>query len=282
MLARTASRQPSLPAVQRASLLQLSLMGIAVAAFVTLAVYLAVKMMSNSRLSGVTLYAGPPMKLTGSAVEVSGDRIPLLSVGIEYTYGFWIHLHDITNSPQHKLVWFRSPTGTLSDASPVVYMDGTSNKLHVAVKTKAAKGGLVNLSALHEPGSGYLVSSIDYLPLARWCHVVAVVDNKTVTLFLDSEVYSVRSVDDISTKSMTPILSGTHGNVVIGARAGGALAPNAFFSGLTFYNHALRQQEVKRLYSTGPVTNASFLRKLGLPAYGLRSPVYRIADALPE
>jgi len=51
------------------------------------------------------------------------------------------------------------------------------------------------------------------------------------------------------------------------------------FSGLvaslTFFNHDLNAKDIYRIYEAGPVDNLA--AKLGLPAYGVRSPIYRIS-----
>jgi hypothetical protein len=45
-------------------------------------------------------------------------------------------------------------------------------------------------------------------------------------------------------------------------------------SSFTSYNYELNQQDIYSIYNDGPITG--FLAKLGLGAYGVRSPVYKL------
>jgi hypothetical protein len=130
---------------------------------------------------------------------------------------------------------------------------------------------------------------IDYIPLQRWVHV-AVVVNETVNegymaAYLDGElVKSISSVDKIKLSNGTNIAVSFQNLNLIKAGdlyLGGDIYNtdiNKGFSGMvskvTISNFDLNGEEIKRLYVQGPMDNLS--SKLGLPAYGLRSPVYRV------
>jgi len=130
---------------------------------------------------------------------------------------------------------------------------------------------------------------IDYIPLQRWVHV-AVVVNETVnrgyiTTYLDGEVVSSISSSDRVTLSNGTTLSVNYtglnlskkGDVYIGGDTYNANIP-AGFSGLVgrvvFSNFDMNGQEIKDIYLRGPVENLT--SKLGLPAYGVRNPIYKI------
>lgn len=142
--------------------------------------------------------------------------------------------------------------------------------------------------------------TIDYIPLQRWVHVAIVVNEEvnrgSIQAFLDGEL--VKSVE--SGKTTPPIefaeASGQNksmysqtyefqnlnldkpGDIYIG----GSLMENAGpgFSGLvskiTFVNHDLNVKDIYNLYIEGPIDNLA--AKLGLPAYGVRSPIYKIGS----
>ena len=146
--------------------------------------------------------------------------------------------------------------------------------------------------------------TLDYIPLQRWVHVVVVVNEDvssggSITAYVDGEyVKSVTSKTDLSTYNLgfgtatdgTSLLSGKavptfnvtdvdldkKGNFYVGGSTGSAVG--AGFSGMVsmiqLFNYDLNANDVYSLYQKGPVDN--MLAKVGLPAYGIQSPIYRI------
>lgn len=129
---------------------------------------------------------------------------------------------------------------------------------------------------------------VDYVPLQRWVHITVIV-NETVNrgdmyLYMDGEL-----VKTLSSSEAEKLSDGTEvkynfqnlnlakkGDIWVGGSTTGAAGPG--FSGLVakvgFTNYDMNATEVYKEYLKGPVDNLT--SKLGLPAYGLRSPVYRI------
>lgn len=135
-----------------------------------------------------------------------------------------------------------------------------------------------------------------YIPLQRWVHVACVINENvnggTITGYIDGEL----SVNVTSSTKSTPVevSTGTSkkkiypvsdisninmtntGDVYIGGSVSDAIGPG--FSGLVskvqFYNYDLSAKDVYASYQSGPIDN--LLAKLGLPAYGIQSPVYKI------
>jgi hypothetical protein len=151
--------------------------------------------------------------------------------------------------------------------------------------------------------------SIDYIPLQRWVHVVLVVNENvtsggSITAYVDGEVVNtVNSKNtDLSTLSVggtkikeTTIVGSTptakypvpqfnitnvdldkKGDIYTGGAVGSTVGPG--FSGMLsmvqFFNYDMNVNDVYTLYQKGPVDN--MLAKLGLPAYGVQSPIYRV------
>lgn len=149
--------------------------------------------------------------------------------------------------------------------------------------------------------------TIDYVPVQRWVHVAVVVNEEvnggTITGYLDGEL--VKSVNSRSTyapdssnsnrayNTVTYKKNGTaqnvdmrlqifnadldkKGHVYIGGNSSSPIGTG--FSGMvskvTFANFDMNAQDVYQLYLNGPID--SLLAKLGLPAYGVQSPIYRI------
>jgi phosphate/sulfate permease len=158
--------------------------------------------------------------------------------------------------------------------------------------------------------------SIDYIPLQRWVHVVLVVNENvtsggSITAYVDGEfVKTVNAKTDLTNLTVqqssvatkinaiikTPAVGTTKpavyyptpkfnitnvdldkkGNIYTGGSVGSGVGPG--FSGMLsmvqFFNYDMNVNDIYTLYQKGPVDN--MLAKLGLPAYGVQSPIYRV------
>jgi len=133
---------------------------------------------------------------------------------------------------------------------------------------------------------------VDYIPLQRWVHVGVVV-NETVnrgyiTTYLDGEVVSSISSNDRVTlsdasggKNISVSFTGLNlskkGDIYIGGESYNENMPKGFsglVSRVVVSNFDMNGEEVRDVYLRGPVENLT--SKLGLPAYGVRSPIYKI------
>jgi len=141
--------------------------------------------------------------------------------------------------------------------------------------------------------------TIDYIPLQRWVHVAISVNEEvnsgTMSVFLDGELVK-HEVSGKETKKIEFSLEGSNtpvmesvvrkyqnlnldkvGNVWVG---GSMMDPEIGpgFAGLVskieFVNYDMNVSDIYAKYMEGPIDNLA--SKLGLPAYGMRSPVYRI------
>jgi hypothetical protein len=172
-------------------------------------------------------------------------------------------------------------------ANPVVFMDGKSNSMYFALSTTATpSGGLYNLNCIaRSPGTtcalttptNHLVTKLEYTPLQRWVLTTFVVRDNTATLFVDGDIYSIVSTNDVKVamNQARPLIRGTAGDIVIGDPN---LTLNGFLSKFEFFNYALSQKQVQDIYKSGPV-NSGLLGKFGIGNYGFRSPVYNLDNA---
>jgi hypothetical protein len=197
-------------------------------------------------------------------------------------------------------------------ANPIVMMDSVDNKMYVCIKTQdnslpisemktSAGAASVDMRKIVEnnyfrnpdaKGVGvnkYIIMEIDYLPIQRWVNITVIVDNKVMTLFMDGEIYSVKSVDEIKA-SRAPELDAAGRpigyNLIVDKTEGGLycgknpinnkVTVNGYLSKVDFYNFAVSLNQVKHIYNTGPV-GTGLLSKMGLQ-YGFRSPVYKLNE----
>jgi hypothetical protein len=247
-------------------------------------------------------------------------------VGREYSYSFWIYLDNYDQSytkdgtgkvvPIDKLVFYRGELGNVASANPIVFMDGLSNKMFIAIKTQNTSlssvlnvpnkvdynGNLYNIrfmnyflnsslklrdtDALHDAINKYLILTIDYVPLQRWVNVTFIIDNKVTTVFMDGEIYSVKSSEefkalrepelDIRGKpiDVNIIVDKTDGNMYIGkSSVGNKYAAPGYLGKLQYFNYAVSMAEVKDIYTSGPLGSKFAGMNMN---YGFRSPIYKL------
>lgn len=247
-----------------------------------------------------------PIKLTqsNSPQTINTSLIPVPSLGKEYAYSFWVYLenYDQTSANQ-RMLWYRGNLNDIATANPLIYMDSASNKMYLCVKTQnstlssttvnynqdvgqvVANNYFLNKSKFNSPSGSnqYLIMTIDYVPLQKWVNVVLIVDNQMISVYLDGEMYSVKSIDDFN--AMNPItynliVDKTDGDIFIGANPQSSknITINGYLSKLDFFTYAMSAMDVKKIYDAGPFSR-SFMSMIGLgSSYGVRSPVYKIGS----
>lgn len=295
--------------------------GVTVLLFVAVILYITFRM-KGGNLSGRALTSLPiRLDTIETPVEVAAADIPKPTVGREYTYTFWLYLEEFVpdynptgKHAWHKMVFYRGNAGDVSTANPIVMMDGQSNKLYIVIKTEGSKlstkfGTNANINTnLHEiidnnyflnkskrindpDVNKHIIMGIDYIPLQRWVHVGIVVDNKLATVYVDGEIYSVKSVDEFKgtrapeqnlgkTIDYNLIIDRSEANVYIGKGVvGDKKAPNGFLGKLEYFNYALGSDDIKKVYSTGPI-KGGLLSMFGMSQYGVRAPIYKVSDTI--
>lgn len=130
---------------------------------------------------------------------------------------------------------------------------------------------------------------IDYVPLQRWVHIAIVVnetiDKGLITTYVDGEV-----VDSISSKDRVTLSTGTTipvnftglnitktGDVYTGGDVNDEDLQQGFpgiIGKINVSNFDMNGKEVYNMYIKGPIDNLA--SKIGLPAYAVRSPIYKI------
>lgn len=218
---------------------------------------------------------------------IKSDKMSMVTAGHEFSYSFWIYLgSNYSSTSGHKLIIERGPVqdtaSNVVDVStnPIIFMDKNTNKMYVALATNKVAGNNITLDdvlardANGKYNSGFIVSYIDYVPLQRWVNICVAVRDNTGYLFMDGDLYSVVTVNDLvdSRNPIRPIIKGTTGDLRIGNRINNT---SGFISYSSFFNYALTQGEISSMYRKGPYPK-TILSYLGLGNYGVRSPVFRL------
>lgn len=285
--------------------------------FVFVILYITFAMKSKNLKGKVLLNVPVKVDTRDAAIQIVNGTMPKTMVGREYSYSMWMYLESFsqdmnttTNKPYHKLIMYRGAAGDIASANPIVMMDGRSNKLYVIIKTTessiASNTVTSNLDEIltnnyfYNPNMGlenpavnkHIILTIDYIPLQRWVHVMAVVDNKVMTLYLDGEIYSVKSTDEFKasrqphvtrlgrTIDYNLIVEKTDGDLFIGkSLIGGKRTIDGYVAKVEFFNYALSIDNVKKVYQAGPLPRG-LLAWLGLGQYGFRAPIYKLNQSV--
>lgn len=226
-----------------------------------------------------------PIKLDelSTAVQVPGADIPKPAVGREYTYSFWVYVDNYNQTvDNNKLLFYRGAKDNINTANPVVMMDSVENRLYFAIKTENTALNIGSNSDLRNiisknyfktkttslaESNKYVIMEVDYVPVQRWVNVICIVDNKIITLFMDGEIYSVKTIDELKAlrkpeldgdgkpKNYNLIVDKTEGDVFIGKNIiNNNITLNGYFSKLEFLNYAINLNQVKAIYNKGPIS----------------------------
>ena len=216
--------------------------------------------------------------------KFDAHQLPPTLNGQEFTYSMWVYLVEYPPMDNHALLMCRGGSGQSVDKSnPIVFLDKNTNRLHISVRTttppkeKFEKGTIFD-QVLDREKSGFMTASIDYVPLQRWVHVVFVVQDNLMTVYMDGDIYTIANLFDMpKVAEKRPVFAGTSGDVFIGSLPDLPTQPKAFMGKVQFYNFALMQNNVQSLYGEGPLPQ-TILSRVGLAEYGLRTPIYKVNE----
>lgn len=315
-------------------IVSIALLTIVIAGIVGAIIYFAYKKLAV-RINNYTL---PESKMPSRGTEykkMSGNEIPTPYNGNRMTMSFWLYINDINKfAGSYRHVFHRGSDTSMLNASPLVFLDKSSNKLHIRFEDKSTptaglsitrpydntvtdvpvtsdtkwKGTISNadIALAHDLSSHGI--TIDYIPLQRWVHVAVVVNEDVnggfIGAYLDSELVKhvqtgmsfraadvtingrlTTDADTVAAQSKQLTIANDYklntlkldgpGDIHVG---GGDNVVGPGFSGListiAFANHDMNAEDIYNMYMLGPVDNLA--AKLGLPAYGMRTPIYRI------
>lgn len=226
----------------------------------------------------------PANPMVGDHYIASAGKLPSLdNSGGEFSYSIWLFLDNLNITEDHKIVMYRGNPSTYNNGSFFVYMDSKTNKLYASLRTD----GVVSESMSADPklseiasNKGFVMSTIDYIPLQRWVNITYSVKDTTFSTFLDGDLYSVTSIYELPTKSdgTRVIISPQSGDIMLGGKLGKE-GFNGYIGSAYFANYTITLHQAKVLYMKGPY-KSSWLSMFGLGNYGIRAPVYRLnADA---
>jgi hypothetical protein len=224
------------------------------------------------------VYVYPDSKLPkrGDSLQVvPSTEAPFSKNGQRKTVAFWIYVHDISQATTGLRNIIRVGSETITPttlaASPYVFMDGTDNKLYIVFNPgeNIIVNGATTIEQYKDLANKYGVV-LPYVPIQRWVHVAVVVNESgtsgTLTAYVDAE--PVVTVN----RNVTQLKLDIEGSLYIGGNDTEGFA--GLISGVTIANFDMNAKDIYNIYKKGPIDN--IFARMGLPAYGVRSPIYRV------
>lgn len=220
--------------------------------------------------------------------KFTGVSSPVSTNGKRFTMCFWVYVHDFDKYKGSMRHIFHIGDDTVSTSSPFCYFGPNDNKMYVGFSPNTADPNLNNMVSEYDKCT-YLVNNygmvIDYIPIQRWVHIAVVVNEEsnggTMSAYIDADLVKVvasgtSTNGGSSSLKLSDLNISRAGSLVIGGSTSDTIGPG--FSGLVssirLFNYDLNINDIYNDYRNGPINN--ILAKLGLPAYGVRSPVYKI------
>lgn len=283
---------------------------VVVLAFILVIIFILQQIKSNSYKKGGR-FLDAPVNLTNmdGPIEILGSDLPTQTIGNQFSYSFWIYMNNFTQTGENnKLLFYRGQKDSIASANPIVMVDSNTSKMHFVLKTVGStlssknanikyqnlkdivnQNYFVNPSIKNdtEDSNKHLIVTINTVPLNRWVHYTLSVNDNLITIYVDGELYAVKTVDNFKQMKQieydyrkNPIeinvpIDETSGNVYIGRNPNiaGKTSIEGHFSKLQVFNHALTTDEVYKVYKSSPYSSS--LYTIG-GRYGFRTPIYRL------
>lgn len=199
------------------------------------------------------------------------------------------------------------------EAGDLLKYKGTDFALPTTGSTAAGSSYICDIAEKRKAFCALRGITFDYVPVQRWVHIGVVVNEEVnggiITAYIDGELVKnstttsmtgssnpLVSVKATKTASVTAIANVTctanssvnlgldiskadisrKGKVYVGGSPASTVGPgfSGMVSRITFFNFDMNAKDMYNDYLQGPIDN--LLAKMGLPAYGLQAPVYRI------
>lgn len=256
-------------------------------------VYLVRHVIHNGSMKDVHIYKKAPKQLYNkTATVISSGQIPVVRAGEDFAVSMWIYVADVQPTTLGKLVLMRIPQPSsistapgsqpFRTANPIVFMDPSSNKLYVAMRTNLSGSNVFEpttlMSIVTTPANinPFVVATIDYLPMQRWIHLVCGARDGVMSIHMNGSLYTVEQT--------RAVISMSSGDFVLGTPSAsyGPIAneTRGFISNIRMMNYMPSQERIEGLFAYGPATGgAGILAKVGISSdYRVRSPIYRLGS----
>jgi hypothetical protein len=234
--------------------------------------------------------------------------------GNKRTYCFWIYIFDINavnGQYRHVAHIAKKNEGgdyDIKDSTIYIRLKEDRNRLQVRFPLNKEDSD-IKISAAEEDflvhrKTGIVTGvEIEYIPLQRWVHVAIVINDiggGTMNVFIDGNYLKTENNQTVQDKNnangernyykptnylnVSKLNLNNEGELHIGGDKVGSTTYG--FSGLvskfSIFNYDMNRNDIYKEYSAGPMKGV--LASMGLSAYGIRNPVYKIkgSDTLEQ
>lgn len=163
-------------------------------------------------------------------------NLPTISTGMTQTFSTWIYVKDWNyNFGKYKnILWKGNPSGSQQVHCPSLWLYPLTNSLKVVTSTSAPEG----------------VESCDIqnIPLMSWVHIVYVLNNRTVDIYINGQLERSCALKGIPNITNDPVYM-CQGN------------PAGYYGKLgktQYFTRALLPNEVADIYQKGPLGNTQY------------------------
>ena len=192
---------------------------------IVLLIYLVyVYFISNSNQTTLVNYHDATQQMS-----ISASSLPSGSTS-NYTFSIWFYINEWNyRYGENKVIFQRSDSN--NDPAPQVYLDSTTNNLHVSLATYGE-----NVGSASTPS----ICSIDNIPIQTWTNFTMTLNNRALDLYLNGKL--VRTCVLPGVPKMNP------SSAVI-------LCPNGGFSGyisnFQYLSNAINPTQAYNIYKDG-------------------------------
>ena len=167
-------------------------------------------------------------------------KLPQITQGMNQTISTWIYVKDWShNFGQYKnILWIGNPSDSANGAtvrhSPSLWLYPLTNSLKVVTSTSAT--------------SHVESCDIQNIPLMTWVNIVYVLNNRTVSIYINGLLERSCSLQGI------PIIGNDQMSITYGASTG--TSSPGFYGKIgktVYYTHALLPHEITNIYQQGPL-----------------------------
>ena len=180
---------------------------------------------AKKRSANVSKLIGSP--LDAYDIKNNSFNVKNSDEGLEFSYSMWIYIQDWTRGWKNILVKGdkNNGAGSSSARAPGLWLYPDTNALHARINTFAS------------PNEGCDIKNI---PLQKWVHIVYVLNNRTVDIYIDGKLERSCVLRGVPKLNEDPVYVCDNGG---------------FFgkiSNVVYYRYAMKPDEVYKVYSGGP------------------------------
>lgn len=230
--------------------------------------------------------------------------------GKKRTYTFWIYMKT-PSSTSFKNILYIGEKNNIGNRNIQVFLDRYKNKMFIRFKKSTIDGveqtyyNSSDLNNQFSPDSSSTYTEefkeymsqgvvIEYIPIQRWVHIGVVLNDYgstqggSIATYVDGELVGIANHGEACRglgATATPGLNYDFNNLeidtfktlVVGGNMdsqSGTVGFQGLLCKFSIFNYDLNDRDIYNNYNEGPIDG--FMAKLGLGAYGVRSPIYRI------